>query len=124
MPRFGKKKPLSEYLYTWPVVIVLFLALAVFASAVWKRFTVEREMAARSQEALAHKAELLKRKGNLEKEVQYLSGDRGMEEEIRKHFDVVKDGEQVVILVGKDGEENAASSSEPKPPKKPWYQFW
>lgn len=124
MPRFGKKKPLSEYLYTWPVVIVLFLVLIVFASAVWKRFTVEREMAARSQEALAHKAELVERKGSLEKEVQYLSGDRGMEEEIRKHFDVAKDGEQVVVLVGKDAKENTATSTEQKSPEKPWYQFW
>ena len=54
--------------------------------------------------------------------MEYLSGERGIEEEIRKHFDVAKEGEQVVIIVDKEEEE--LTPTELIEEVKPWYQFW
>jgi cell division protein FtsB len=122
MASFGKKKTITDYLYSKPVIAVL-LVIAIFMSiAVYHRFTVEREMALRRAEMEKERVELIQRKAELEERVDYLSGDRGIEEEIRKHFDVAKEGEQVVIIVDK-GEEQKPEIP-PILEKKPWYLFW
>lgn len=47
--------------------------------------------------------EILKeRKAVLEDKVKYLSDDSGVEAEVRKHFDVAKAGEQVIVLLEDD----------------------
>lgn len=122
MASFGKKKKISEYLYTKYGIAVL-LVIAVFLStAVYKRYTVEREMSARRIETENHKLELIERKNTLEERVEYLSGERGIEEEIRKHFDVTKNGEKVIILVG---DTNSTTEVTALPvEEKPWYKFW
>jgi hypothetical protein len=122
MAGFGKKKKLTEYLYSKPSIFVLGVIAVFMAFAVFTRFTVEREMAARKLETEAQRQELMERKALLEERVEYLSGDRGIEEEIRKHFDVAKEGEQVVIIVDKEEEETAIPQLLEE--VKPWYQFW
>lgn len=122
MARFGKKKKLTEYLYTKPGIAALLIITVFFTLSVVERFKVEREMARRTQEAEVQKARLIERKKELEERVEYLSGERGIEAEIRSHFDVTKEGEQVVIIVG---EEEGATEEKPEAEvQKPWYQFW
>lgn len=67
--------------------------------SVYDRYTIERDMLAR-RTAVESELEALKdRKMSLEEKVTYLRDERGVEAEIRKHFDVAKDGEQVIVLV-------------------------
>lgn len=122
MASFGKKKQLTDYLYSKPSIVVLGVVVIFMGVAVYTRFSVEREQAKKEAETLQEKSKLLERKTELQKRVEYLSGERGIEEEIRKHFDVAKDGEQVVIIV--DDEQKPAEAVTPPPPQKPWYQFW
>jgi cell division protein FtsB len=122
MASFGKKKKLTDYLYSRPVLAVLGIVVILTAFAVYQRFVVEREMAARRMEVEKEKQELIQRKAELEEKVEYLSGERGIEEEIRKHFDVAKEGEQVVIIVDKEVPDTAAEVEVKD--EKPWYQFW
>jgi len=122
MPQFGKKKRFTDYLYSKPAVAVLCLIAIYMAFGVYQRFTVERQMAARRIEMEQEKEALLQRKASLEERVEYLSGERGIEEEIRKHFDVAKDGEQVVIIVDKEPEGKPVETLMEE--VKPWYQFW
>jgi uncharacterized membrane-anchored protein YhcB (DUF1043 family) len=122
MASFGKKKKITEYLYTIPAIVILVVIAGFLAVAVYQRFTVEQEMAIRKAEVEKERQELIERKAQLEERVEYLSGDRGIEEEIRKHFDVAKEGEQVVIIVDKQDEEKEVEVEIEE--KKPWYQFW
>jgi len=123
MARFGQKKRLTEYLYSKPAIAVLIILAGFLSVAVYQRFSVEREMAARREAVEQERGDLLERKEELEERVEYLSGDRGIEEEIRKHFDVAKEGEKVIIIV--DKEENEPKTNLPQAPEpKPWYQFW
>lgn len=123
MARFGQKKKITEYLYSKPSIAVLIILAGFLSVAVYQRFVVERDMAARQNEVEEERENMLERKAELEERVEYLSGDRGIEEEIRKHFDVAKEGEQVVIIVDKENETTEASTpSIPEP--KPWYKFW
>ena len=122
MARYGKKKNLTEYLYTKPAVFLLLVVTVFLSSAVYQRFLIERKTAVLQEEMESQRQELLERKSLLEEKVEYLSGDRGIEEEIRKHFDVAKEGEQVIILVG--NEQVAAPVIAPEPEPAPWYMFW
>jgi len=90
------------------------------------RWQVEREMAARRAAVEAEQAALEARYQDLKADVTYLSDERSLEAEVRKHFDVAKAGESVVIIVDEErgAVAGAATSSfvEAEPP--PWWQFW
>ncbi len=120
--QFGKQNTLMNLWYSWPVIITLSAAFLLLAVSVFERYQVEREMAARAA-AAAHELEALQnREDELTTRVSYLEGERGVEEELRKNFDVAKAGEQVVILTG----EPPAPPLPPPPEEVPrrWYQFW
>ncbi len=122
MASFGKKKKFTEYLYSRPSIALLLVVIIFLSIAVFQRFTVERQMALRKIEMETERQELIERKALLENRVDYLSGERGIEEEIRKHFDVAKEGEQVVIIVDKEIPQEEKETEEPE--EKPWYKFW
>lgn len=123
MPQFGKKKNYTDWLYTRPVLIFMGTLILFLGVAVFERFGVERDMYARriAAEEVLRKAQ--EHKASIEEQVEYLEGERGIEEEIRKHFDVAREGETVVILMGEEGVETEAAPVEPEPEAK-WYQFW
>ena len=92
---------------------------------VYGRYVIQQEMEMKEAEAQARLDTLQARKAELEKKVQYLSNDRGIEAEMRRNFDVARPGEQVVIIVDRE----ASSTDEPLPKmsddtEKAWYQFW
>lgn len=107
-------------------LVLLFLVVVVFlAMSVYTRFSIEREMSARREEAVREESTLRAREAEVRARVEYLSRENSKEAEIRKHFDVALEGEQVVILL----DETATSTIEPLTAPlpvivKPWYQFW
>ncbi|MEX0917859.1 MAG: septum formation initiator family protein [Candidatus Paceibacterota bacterium] len=102
MPLGREKGTFSTILYS-RITIAVILAVSLFLMfSVYERYVIEREMAERREEVEAERAALIIRKAELEKKVEYLSNEAGVEAEIRKHFDVAREGEQVVIIV--DGE--------------------
>ncbi len=123
MPRFGRKKKITDYLYTKPVIAPFFMVFVFLAISVYDRYSVEREMAARRHDIELEQQDLVKRKEAIEEKVKYLEGERGIEEELRKRFDVAKEGEKVVILLG-DDEEVASTTTATDDEDKHWYQFW
>jgi len=102
------------------LLVIIFLSLSVF-----ERFTIEREMSERRQTAEAEYNALEKRNVQLQEEVEYLSKESSVEAEIRRHFDVAKEGEKVVIIM-----DEAATATitplfpAPATPIVPWYMFW
>lgn len=122
MPKFGRKKTVFDYIYSKPTIAVLMILVIFLGVSVFERYQVEREMAERRMATEEEYEALQGRKMELQKKVDYLAGERGIEEEVRKHFDVAKEGEQVVILLG---EEDKPAPIEPEPEtRKKWYQFW
>jgi cell division protein FtsB len=120
---FQQKRKLRtafESRITWG--ILLLCATLVLISA-YDRFLIARDMAERRAVAEQDFKELEERKASLESEVEYLSHERGMEAEMRRQFDVVREGEQIVIIL-----EDEATTTEPMPEavpaERPWYRFW
>ena len=61
------------------LILVIFLGRSVL-----ERLHIEREMAGRAAHTEAELNELTQRKDDLKERVEYLEGERGVEEEIRK----------------------------------------
>jgi len=74
---------------------------------------IERDMSSRRAVAEEELNELLDRKAGLEGKVEYLREERGIESEIRKHFDVAKEGEQVVVLLDDERNDKRNDKTEP-----------
>ncbi len=81
-------------------LIILILLCIAISFEVYDRYTVEREVASRRHSKEADLSKLSERKEDLVERINYLKGEQGIESEIRRHFDVVKEGEKVVILTG------------------------
>lgn len=85
------------------VIAVFVLFLCVWLSfSVFDRFVVEREVSLRLEQTQSEYEDLQDRRDLIEGKVEYLRDDRGVEAEIRKHFDVAGEGEQVVVLLDDD----------------------
>lgn len=106
--------------------LILFLVLWVGWSA-YVRYDIAMEMADRRVKAEQVALSLEARKQALEEQVQYLSGERGIEVEMRRQFDVALEGEQVVVIVEDEPtgpEVTAMSTSSKDKENNKWYQFW
>ncbi len=116
-----KIRAVLESRVTWTIISVLTILMLISA---YDRYQIARDMAERRSTA-EHELEALRaRKVELETDVQYLSGERGMEAEMRRQFDIAKEGEQVVIIVGEEAEPKTPTSSTTTAEKRPWYRFW
>ncbi len=123
MLQFYQKRTLRAWLHSPLALGVLGLILLFMMSVVYQRYSIEQDMVARREEAAFQLKQLEVRRAELEKKVEYLSNERGIEAEMRRNFDVARPGEQVVIIL--DGEKKA--DIEPLAPiqtDKPWYKFW
>lgn len=73
----------------------------------------KNELARINKEQAINKLDNLKNKKQvLESEIERLGTDRGVEEELRKRFQVIKPGEQVMIIVDKSEPVNSIKTEE------------
>jgi cell division protein FtsB len=106
--------------------LILLLAFWVGWSA-YVRYDIAMEMSDRRDKEQHQAAVLEARKEALNEQVKYLSGERGIESEMRRQFDVALEGEQVVVIVEDEPNESEVmplSSSIDKEDEIHWYQFW
>ena len=69
-------------------------------------------------------ANLQDKRDGLEKEIAKLKTDRGVEEELRRRFQVVRPGEQVLVIVDKDDEKSPVVLPQPQStPEYIWSQL-
>lgn len=123
MLQFYQKRSLRGWLHTPVALVILGVIILFMFSVVYQRYTIEQEMVARREEAEAQLQELEERRADLEKKVEYLSNERGIEAEMRRNFDVARPGEQVVIILDEEKKpeiEPLQKTAEDKP----WYKFW
>lgn len=102
------------------LAITCLIALSAF-----ERYQIAMEMRERRELVEAEAAALEARRDELEREVRYLSSERGIEAEMRRQFDVAQEGEQVVVILDEEESSTTTTPVEPPPtPPDPWYQFW
>jgi cell division protein FtsB len=116
-----KLRAILESRITW--VLLLVVIVSIFVSA-YDRYLIAKDMAGRRAEAEAELTELKARQTDLQKEVDYLSNERGIEAEVRRQFDVAREGEQVIIILGSDDAGAGVREATTTPNTRPWYRFW
>ncbi len=125
MLEFYQQKSLRSYLRTPLALIILVIVCLFLARIVYERYSISRDMAARTVAEEIELESLIERKEQLEEKVEYLSNERGIEAEMRRNFDVARAGEQVVIILDKESEESTIEPLEAMPEPEPtWYEFW
>jgi hypothetical protein len=68
--------------------------------------------------------DLKERQETLGAEVKYLSSERGKEAEMRREFDIAREGEQVVIILDDEVATTVKPMSTSTSENRPWYKFW
>ena len=121
---FYQKRKLKTILtsrYTQAVLLILFLLAAWSA---FTRYQIANEMEGRRVLMENERASLEVQRDVLQGKVDYLSDERGIEAEMRRQFDVAKDGEKVVVIVEPEVKQEVQPLSATTTEKKHWYQFW
>ncbi len=102
------------------VVLVLLTAYSAYT-----RYEIAKDMEGRRLDVESDVKRLEDQKDVLDKQVRYLSDDRGIEAEMRRQFDVALDNEQVVVIVEPEEDEiNTGSSTYETAAEPAWYEFW
>jgi cell division protein FtsB len=108
---FHEKRKIRSIVYSRPVVGLLVVLTLMLSTSVYHRYTVATEMKQKLVEREQELEGLRQRAQLLESKVQYMQDDRGIEEELRNRFDVVKEGEQVIILIDPEEKEDVGTST-------------
>ncbi len=124
---FYQKRKLRTVMNSVYVQGFLMLLVLTVGWSAYVRYDIAMEMSGRREQAEEKAVDLQAKWEDLDKEVKYLSSDRGIEAERRRQFDMALEGEQVVVIVEKDKDEieiMPLSSSTKDISSKKWYQFW
>ena len=116
---FHEKRKLKKLIYSKPTLIILGLLVIWFSFAVFSMYKKERDTRLKRIEQKGILDELKTREASLSEEIERLSTERGIEEEVRSKFEVGREGEEVIIIV--DNPENDGVSEIEK--KKTFWQF-
>lgn len=96
---FRKRKTIGEMART-PVVLALLFFVALFLLAqAWDLFGRARGAHDAATEAQAEYDALSARKADLQQKIAHIGTPEGVDVELREKFGVVKDGEEVVVVV-------------------------
>ncbi len=113
-------------LYSWPVILILFVSVLLLGFSVYGLFVKSRTAEANRREAEMRLESLQRRKTELDTELDRLSTDEGVETEIRTRFPVAKPDEGVIQIVGEKriGEATTSSPSVSPSEKSFWNRFF
>lgn len=120
----GSKKHTIKIWQIRSVLAIVIVACVFMVFTLYERVVVEQEMAARTAAVEAEYDRLEARQVELEAEVRYLQSEQSIEAEIRKHFDVAREGEQVVIIMDAEEVETIDPVTAATATKSVWWQFW
>jgi len=107
-----KKHQLKRIAYSPVVALMLILVAVTVWRGVWDVYgradkaRSERNILAREVE------ELEQRQATLYHSIEYLNTQKGQEEEIRRKFNVAKDGERVIVFLERDEPQQESLSEE------------
>jgi cell division protein FtsB len=112
MKEFKKKQQFKRRLYSPLMLIVLGIILLLIMHATWGIYQKARLSERKLNLAEREQATLEAKKESIEYKIDRLNTETGIEEEIRSKFDVVRDGEQIVVIVNP---KDTATTTEAKP---------
>ncbi len=102
MREFQERNNTKKRVYSKTVLLILFLVLILIIRGVFSVYAKENESRLEMERVLKQKEALQSRLDVMNSHNEQMKTSTGVEAEIRNKFDVVKDGEGVVVIVDKD----------------------
>jgi len=99
MREFSRKRKVRQFMFSIPVLILLFIILFFVAKGSWgvyKKYSLSKSELENSQSDLAV---LEEKKQTIETKIEKLQTETGIEKEIRSKFDVAREGEKLIVIV-------------------------
>lgn len=99
MREFSRKRKVRQFMFSVPVLILLFIILFFVAKGSWgvyKKYSLSKSELENSQSDLAV---LEEKKEKIESKIEKLQTETGIEKEIRSKFDVAREGEKLIVIV-------------------------
>ena len=109
---FQQKRKIRSVAYNRITLIILFLLVLVFARSTWVVYTKQRASQDMKNVSLMNVEELRLRNDELQSKIERLETTPGVEEEIKLKFNVVKERENMVVIV--ENEKDNISTTSPK----------
>lgn len=99
MRNFQEKKRFKYIMQSWPVLIFLGILLIFFALGVFDFMGKMIETSGKKKNIEQKVLELQETKERLSNDIESLKTEKGLEENIREKFGLVKEGEDLIIVV-------------------------
>jgi uncharacterized ion transporter superfamily protein YfcC len=96
---FQKRRKIRNRIYSKTTFFILLVIIIFLSHATWKVYKTKIESRKNFEKVLADLEQMRKNEEKLNIDLQRLSTEKGKEEEIRKKFNVAKEGEGVVYVV-------------------------
>lgn len=96
---FYEKRKLKKILYSKPILAILVIIVIWFSFAVRSMYKKESDTRLKRIEQKEILEELKTREWSLSEEIERLSTEYGIEQEVRSKFEVGKEGEEMIIVV-------------------------
>jgi len=120
---FKEKRRLKKVLYSKPTIILLGLILIFLVNTVWGIYNKAKVAHDNKELVLQNFNDLKEREEYLSLKIEKLKTERGIEEEVREKFGVVREGEEVVIVVDSDIENEKYKKQNIFNPQGLWQKF-
>ncbi|OHA26784.1 MAG: hypothetical protein A3C06_01420 [Candidatus Taylorbacteria bacterium RIFCSPHIGHO2_02_FULL_46_13] len=112
MKEFRRRRSVKQVLYAPVTIVLLALVLFFLARAVMNVYRSEQNSRRELVNAERNVADLSVRSDFLQREIDKLSSEPGLEAELRNKFPIVKEGEKMVIIVEPaEGSTNTSGNS-------------
>jgi cell division protein FtsB len=102
---FREKSKIRRAIYAKPTIILMLVISLFIANGAWNMYQKSKTSLNNKEATEQELSELQQRKDSLSEDINNLSTDRGIEEEIRERFMVAKEGENVVVVTNPKKEE-------------------
>ena len=119
MRELERRQKTRKIIYSTPALVLLALIVAILARSSFGAIKKEQESSEKAKELDNRAVSLEDRQAELEKDINRINTEAGIEEEIRSKLNVSKDEESFVVLVDSEENKTLLSSS-----TRPWYKKW
>lgn len=94
-----RKSSKTPFYHSWFFIIVLGLVLGLFVKSAYASFNKKKTADLEKEKYQEKLIDLKNKKENLENKINHLKTERGIEEELRKRFNVTKEGEKIIKII-------------------------
>lgn len=115
-----QKRKIRQFLYSKPFLVFLCVPVIFFTHVAFRAYTTAQEAKEKHLALAAELARLEERASMLSSDLATLNDPRGMEAELRKRYEVGKEGEELVVLVDEELPDDATNTRVVSPQKSLW----